>query len=1633
MIHVEGYQITEGLGGAPAAEVYRARREADGRPVTLRALRADFTRIADIARFKHEYERIRRIASRRVARVHTVVDSGDRIVVVLDDVAGEPLSSAMRARGPLGPGDFLDLALLLAEGIEAVHQAGVVHGRLTPSSILIDLEGRPVIAGFGADAILTREDEAIYDERIIKETLPYMSPEATGRMNRGVDARADLYSLGVIFHELLTGRPPFAQADPMEIIHAHLAIAPGPPSHLAPGTPAALDDIVMKLLAKTAEDRYQTAAAVRADLDACRSRWLRDGRIEGLLVGQHETIDRLLIPEKLYGRADAIARLVAAFERVLGGAREIVLVSGYSGVGKSSLVQEILKPLAREKGYYLSGKFNQLSRDTPYSAILQALDGLVRALLCESEERLRRFREALRSTLGPNAQVLCEVIPSLRHVVGELPPAPALGPLEAQNRFRLTFQKLVSVFARREHPLALFLDDLQWADSASLDLIRALLADDASGALFFAGAYRDNEVGPAHPLLAALEELKRGSLAVTGIVLAPLARAHVIELLRDTLRAPRCDDLAEVVLEKTGGNPFFVRQFIRSLHERGVLRFEPGSGFRWGSREAMRALPHTANVLDLMADAIRRLPEGTQEMLQLGAAVGHRFHLTTLRTVGERSLEDAYAALAPALDAGLIQAAGEQLRFAHDKIQEAAYAMIPEERRAAFHLRIGRLLLPALDPADAQGLFDATGHLNSAGALVEDPGERLELARMNLAAAGKAEESAAFSAALSYLDHAIARLPGDAWRSERALSLDLWRKRGEMLSLCERHDEALDTLAVCLDHARTRLELMEVRRLRMNVYSLRNDLLAALDEGLSALRLHGIDLPRSPSDEAVAAEFAATRRMIGDRPIHALADLPRMEDPEIAALQGVLEEMLSPCYFVSPGNYRITVAKMVQNTLAYGISRGSIYAYVNFGMFLCVDGYIDDGYQFGQVAVRISELYPDSKSESMLCNMWGAFIQHWKEPYAQYGESFRRGVHAGLDTGQYVWAFYNATNVPTSSLLRGMDLNELIAEAATYLPVCKLDRTGGFTWIVRAVGQLAENLAAPREGGDVLKGEWVDIDAVRGAARAIGSRAALFFADLFDIILRVFQGSYAEAAEVARRAEHDMPSVVSWHGTPCYHFYGALALVLAADEAAPEARASDLARAEACAGRLAFYSSFFPDNLDHRRLLLLAEIARVRGEPAGDAYDEGIAAARRGRFVHDEALGNELCARHYHRLGKITIARGYMAEAHRLYTRWGAAAAAARLARGFPELFPVESGLGRAADPPAPLGGKPRPGAELDLHAALKAMQAIAGEIVLPRLLEALMQIVLESAGARRGVLVLLSDAGELVVEAEGSVEAREVVMLGSTPVDAREDLPASVLHYVARTGEPVVSGRGAEERFASDLYLASRRPRSFLAAPLLRRGRVAGILYVENDLAAFAFTEERVELLRMLSSPISIAIENAALYAGLERKVQERTGALEAAHREILALTAERQRRQEQDLEANRSLIARQDELITALSAPILQVWDGVLAVPVIGVMDSVRAGEVMQRLLEQLAATRAQRAIVDLTGVSVVDSVTAEHLVRIVRAVQLVGAQVIVTGIRPAVAQTITAQGLDLRGVETRRDLREALKLCIRQLAHS
>jgi predicted ATPase len=1367
-----------------------------------------------------------------VRPLELVRDRG-RIMLVLEDTRSEPLHRLLGVRMEVR--SFLRLAIAVAAALTQVHRRGLVHKDIKPANILVDrTTGEVKLTGFGIASRLPRERQAPAPPESVAGTLAYMAPEQTGRMNRSIDARSDLYALGVSLYQMLTGSLPFSAADPMEWVHCHIARKPVPPSERLETVPAALSAVILKLLAKTAEERYQTAAGLKRDLRRCLTAWEAQHRIDPFPLGQQDTPDRLLIPEKLYGREREIETLLAAFDRVVTSGRpELVLVSGYSGIGKSAVVNELHKALVPPRGLFASGKFDQYKRDIPYSTLVQAFQSLVRPLLGKSEAELASWRETLLGALGPNGRLMVDLVPEMNLVIGEQPPVPELPPQDAQRRFQLVLRRFIGVFARPEHPLALFLDDLQWLDAATLDLLKDLLTQADVQHLLLIGAYRDNEVDAAHPLMHKLEAIKNEGGKVQEITLAPLAHEHLGQLIADALRCEprRAARLTQLVHEKTAGNPFFVIQFLYVLAEEHMLAFDHGSS-RWTwDLERIRAKGYTDNVVDLMVGKLTSLPAETQKAVQLLACLGNVAEITMLSIVLGTSPEQVQVALWEAVRQELVERLDGSYRFIHDRVQEAAYSLIPESSRAADHLRIGRLLAARTPPEQREeAIFEIVNQLNRGAALITSRDEREQLAELNLLAGQRAKASTAYASALTYLTAGAALLPEDSWKRRHELTFALELHRGECEFLTGALAAAEQRVAALSTRAADTVERATVACLRVDLYTTLDQGSRAIAVGLDYLRHLGIDWSPHPTEEEARREYERIWSQLESRTIEALIELPLMSDSESLATLDVLAKIGPPAFYTDANLLALVTCRAVNLSLERGNCDASCIAYVWLSMIAGArfGDYQTAVYRFGQLGYDLVEGRGLTRFQARTYMDFGYGVLPWTRHVRAGRDLVRRAFEAANKSGDLTYAAYCGNQLNANLLWAGDPLAEAEREAEHGLAFAQKARFG-FT-----IDAIATQLGLIRtlRGLTPTFGSFDDeqFDEPR-IERRFSENPDLAFVECWYWIrklqARFFAGDYASAIEASSRAQRLLWTSISMLETAEYHFYGALSQAASCDSAAAGERQQYLDAVAAHHKQLQLWAANCPDNFENRAALVGAEVARIedRDVDAMGLYEQAIRSARANGFVHNEALANELASRFYAGHGFEKIARVYLQDARYGYLRWGADGKVRQLDQFYPQLNEKEPALG----PTSTIGAAVE---HLDLATVIKVSQAVSGEIVLEKMLDMLMRTAIEQAGAERGLLIL-ARAAEPRVEAEAMTGDDAVIVHMRDETVNPAVLPASVLHYVLRTREGVILDDAATQpAFAADPYILERQARSILCLPLITQAKLIGALYLENNLA---------------------------------------------------------------------------------------------------------------------------------------------------------------------------------------------------------
>jgi PAS domain S-box-containing protein len=1434
----------------------------DGEPFPLLAAMPSSTQPSPdtLARLQHAYTLREELDPAWAARPLRLERHQGRLTLLTEDPGGEPLARLLGQ--PWEITSFLRVAIGLATALARLHERGLIHKDIKPANILVNAAtGAVWLTGFGIASRLLRERKAPGSSEVIAGTLAYMAPEQTGRMNRSVDSRSDLYACGITLYETITGSLPFSASDPTEWIHCHIARPPTPPSHRATGIPGPIEAIILKLLAKSPEDRYQTAAGLEADLRTCLTAWERRQRIDPFPIGAQDVPDRLLIPEKLYGRKAEIDALVGAFDRVAAqGRAELVLVSGYGGIGKSSLVNELSKMLVPPRGLFAAGKFDQYKRDIPYATLAQAFQSLVRRILGQDEGELSRWRAALLEALGSNGQLMVNLIPELAAIVGEQPAAPDLPPQEAQNRFQMVFRRFLSTFARPEHPLALFLDDLQWLDAATLELLERLVVEPELRHLLLVGAYRANEVDPSHALARTLGRIRNAGASVQEIVLKPLAPNDVRQLIADALHTEpgHVQPLAELVLERTAGNAFFLIQFITSLTEDGLIAFDSDArAWQWDITR-IRAKGFTANVADLMAAKLNRLPKATQEALGLLACLGNVAAVAAIDLVSGPAEEAVHTALWQAIQAGLLYRVDGAYVFIHDRVQEAAYALIPEGERAMAHLQIGRLLALRTVPQDREeNIFDIVNQLDRGTALITAQKEREQVAEFNLIAGKRAKAATAYVAALQYFSAGRGLLGEDGWELSYRLTFDLELNCAECEYLTGNLASAEERLSALSARAVTILDSASVTCVRLNLYTHLDQSDSAVAVGLEYLRRFDRQWPLQTTAEDVDRDYDCLWRGLGDRSIEALLDLPPMTDPGLCATMDVLTALSSPALFTDENLFRLVVGRMATLSLEHGNCDGSCLAFAWLGGILgTYFGDYQAGFRFGRLGVDLVEKHGLDRFSARVYLVFAVHVANWTQDLSMGRAFLRRAFDAAQRAGDLSYAAYSCIDLITNLLGAGDPLGDVEREAENGFEIVRGVRFGLVVDV--AVAQLRLIRILRGRTPDFTFSNDVQFDEGRfeqhlenDPRRAI---AACWYW-IRKLQACIYLGDYASAAAAETKAAPLLWTTPTQFELAEYHFYGAIARAAACDTSAAEERPSHLDALARHHQLLGLWTKNCPENFANRAALVGAEIARLNGQllDAERLYEEAIRSAREHGFVQNEGLANELAANFYAGRGFETISNAYLRNARSCYLRWEADGKVRQMDQANPHLRqqPQHTTTGASVE-------------QLDVGAVIKASQAVSGEIVLARLIEILMTIALENAGAQRGLLILLQGDTPRI-EAEGRTDQNTVEVTARHEAVTPADMPQSLLHTVIRTRQSVIlDDASAQDLFSADEYVREKRARSVLCLPLVKQAKLIGVLYLENNLASHVFTPARISIVELLASQAAISLENARLYGEL-------------------------------------------------------------------------------------------------------------------------------------------------------------------------
>ncbi len=1504
-VSILGYSILEELYNGSRTLVYRAVREDDEKPVVIKLLKNTYPNFNELLQFRNQYTISKNLNIPGIIRPYALEVYQNSYALVMEDFGGISLQEYIKAGNTTNLEDKLLIGLEIIDILHSLHQNRVIHKDIKPANILINSATKQIkLIDFSIASLLPKETQEIKNPNGLEGTLAYLSPEQTGRMNRGVDYRADFYSLGVTLYELLTGELPFKSDDVMELVHCHIAKIPPAMSKLDSNIreqeiPQVLSDIVMKLMAKNAEDRYQSAWGLKYDLEICLKQLQETGKVEYFEVGKRDISDRFIIPEKLYGRENEVQELLVAFERVAAGESALMLVTGFSGIGKTAVVNEVHKPIVKQRGYFIKGKFDQFNRSTPLDAFIQAFRNLMTQLLSEADAQFLSWKELILKALGKNGQIIIDVIPELEKIIGKQAPVPELSGTAAENRFNLIFQKFIQVFTTKEHPLVIFLDDLQWADSASLNLMRLLMGKSSNGYLFLIGAYRDNEVFPAHPLILTLEEIRKTQVIINRINLNPLSEESLNQLVAETLTCSLSvsQPLTQLIHQKTQGNPFFSTQFLKSLSEDELINFDFDKSYWQCDISQVRKVALTDDVVEFMALQLQKFPESTQHVLKLAACIGNKFDLATLAIVCEQSVAVSATDLWKALQFGLILPKNEtykfyldseiqnrnledeqivNYKFLHDRVQQAAYSLIQDEQKQHTHLKIAQLLLHELSEIEqSERIFDLVNQYNLGQAVIERIEDKQELASLNFKAAQKAKFSVAYEAAYNYCVIGMDLLSVNAWQTDYKLIFDLHYYGSETAYLCGKFEEAEALYKKAITYARTALDQAVIYRIQMTQYQLQGRNSEAIEIQRLSLKLLGWEMPTEQQliQANLDAEINLVSQFLEQNTIESILYLPKIENDSVAEILRILQILFYSAWLDGQPNLALlAIAKMTTLSLQYGNSDMSPFGYVGYG--LIANAMLKEfsiAYQFGEMAVQLCEQFENADVRGMTNFFFAADVHSWSRPIQEADTYYEHAYQYSMEAGNWLTVGFMMMLSGSDRLTYGKNLDELYRIAITHADFLRhIKSLENLDALIIGVIQPIRNLLGLTKTPLIFDDD--NFSESEYLQKYINTPYHLAWFYSVKIRHAYLFGDIAAYPNLISKLSVVENTVATHAKTPSSVFYVALmhlALIeTTTEDSEHQIHWQALALLEE---RLNLWSIACPENILHKCLLIQAEKARLNQQKiaAIDFYEQAISQAKANKFSYEEALANELAAKFYLDWNKEKIAATYMQEAYYCYAHWGAKAKTDDLEKRYPQLLlkilqtsqnscHINQTYVQTNETIQASVSTTTVSDALDFASILKATQALSSEIQLEELISTLLQIVIENAGAEKAALVLLNN-GEFIVKAVGS---KEYINQLSIPLEKSFDIPHKVINYVKNSLETIVLGNATiENNFISDEYVVQQQPKSLLCAPILDRGKLIGLLYLENKFTVDVFTSERLEVINLLCNQTAISLENARLY----------------------------------------------------------------------------------------------------------------------------------------------------------------------------
>lgn len=1461
MPEIPGYIILQPVSRSVDQTFYRATRLEDGQNCLVKVGRE-----GQDSRLRTEYNLLSSLEFASMLQPIALFEQGSRPCMTLAEVDGLPLFHP-DAR----PKDLLDRVKLMQRIVQAVsdlHGERIQHLGLSPGNIWVSRDHSQVwLSDFSLAGRQARRLAQSTPTRLYQYGLNFIAPEQTGRMNRLVDYRSDWYSVGAIFYELMTGQAPFPFTDQLELMHAILARLPKSPEAINPEIPDCLIKVMRKCLAKDAEQRYQSGFGLSQDLAYCQAAIEKGLDPEGFEPGLKDGVSVFQIPQRLYGRGKEHALLLENLEAVRKGESRVVWISGYSGIGKTQLVRELQATVSQSFGSIISGKYDPFKRNVPFAALIQAINELIHAVVAQPEERIAAWKTRIMEALGENAGVLVSIIPEMSLLIGEQPAAPDLPSLAGENRLYELFQSFLDCLSYREHPLIIFLDDLQWADHATLKLLEMLLDDQSKLThLLFIGAYRSNEVDSGHPLHLTFSRIAEKNTAVRDLHLAPIALTATNELIKDTFHVDDDDamPLTRLCHGRTGGNPFFLNQFLTLMVENEVIHFDADeSRWNWdlGKVEEFQV---TENVVDLLIHKMSKMPKAARELLKRAACIGTRFDDRELAAIHEDKEALSISLIGAAYEGFIHQltppgggAGGRRLfRFAHDRFHQAAYKLLSDKEARRLHYQLGTLQLETLSEEEQENrIFDMVEHLQEGRSHIADAAQAAQVSDLSLRAGKRAMASASYDTAARYLVFGIELLGDDPWTTDYDKCLELHVLCVEAFQLSTRYDAMEPYYQAIVEHARDPLDAVKAEGTKILAMIGQKQSMDALLHGVRLINGLGLQIPEQPTPEEMQEAIADLEVFLKRFPLTEWSKLEEMTDRRALALVSIVGSLGPNAFQVNFLIFAIMFIRTVIHCIEKGLNEqfGKILAAVGF--ILCgVANDIQNGFKMGLISLDLVDRFDIKEERGGILTTFYATTNFWQRPYREniqpLYEAHRHALaHGDFNFGAGVLFEHNLYRY---FLAVGTldDMKERFQHGIALSRRLKQDAHLAFS---ETVAQAVVNLMDETDDPADLNGAYYTREKRAEAAKNEQGLEVLF-ASVHQLLLAHLFNDHRRASEECDLLTDQVGNLM---GT--LHYFRVPWLVVLtrlADLEAGSSRVEEVVTSlKPMLDILERLADLVPANAAHYLAMARAEIHRARDEPwqAFGEYTRAGELAQVEGLRLEEAIAHELFGQFLIRNNKLEMAQTYLQKAYDFYEKWGALAKTDQMLDRYSDAFGIDDTMARKMA---------RSTGNIDAASLLKATQALSREIVLADLLDTLLGVAIENAGANAGAVLFQKDDVWKVQAGRGRNMTGDDVAF-----------PATVVNSVVRTAKAVVVGDAATDLvFSDDPYIRKHQPKSVLCTPVMHKGEIVALLYLENRLSFDVFTQERLEMLHLLVAQAAISIENARQYTNLEQIIDDRT-----------------------------------------------------------------------------------------------------------------------------------------------------------------